>query len=121
MINSLLILALGGVVTVSGLGARALYRLHRQCRCVECSPKADSGLLRWYAQGFERPLAIARWLVRIDVLLLVTALLGHAHPLLIAAGLVSLILAWIELRFGGKSERQHQRAAAYLSARLHHS
>jgi hypothetical protein len=116
MVNALLILALAVVVGITVLGARALYRLHHRCRCVENSPKADSGLLRWYAEGFERPLHLASWLLRVQGLLIAIALLTHAHPLVVAAAVVALAATSLELHIGRLSERRHQRAAAFLYA-----
>jgi hypothetical protein len=112
LINMLLLLALTAVTSAAVFGGRMLYRLHRRCLGVERSQDSDPGLLRWYAQGFEQPIRLAQWVVRISLALTLIAVLGHAHPALIVASFCTLALSYMELRFGGRRQRDHQRAVA---------
>lgn len=91
----------------SFLDGRLLYRLNRRCVHAREAQNADRRLLRWYAQGFDQPLRLARWLVRINAVLLAAALLLHSAPVLVAGAAVMLILGVYELQSGSSMARRH--------------
>ncbi|MDT0495889.1 hypothetical protein RM530_00710 [Algiphilus sp. W345] len=107
MTDYILLTALIIVGITAFLDGRLLYRLNRRCVHAREGRNADNRLLRWYAQGFDQPLRLARWLVRINALLLAAALLLQSDPVLVASAAVMLILGVYELRSGSSVARRH--------------
>lgn len=110
MTDYLLLAALIVVAVFEFLGGRLMHRLNLRCQRAQRSEAPDPGLLRWYAQGFERPLGVARWLVRISALLLAVELILRSDPALMAATAVLLLVGVLELRRGAALARRHLQA-----------
>jgi multisubunit Na+/H+ antiporter MnhG subunit len=108
MIEYLLALALIGTACLAMAAGLSLYRLSAVCQRVERRTPCDRRLLRWYVQGFERPMRVTQWLLRSSLLLLFVSIVAKAALPLILVAVVLVGLSYAELRFGAQRERRHR-------------
>lgn len=115
MIEYVLLTALTVLAVIEFLDGRLMHRLDEHCVKLSCGPRVNTGLLNWYAQGFERPLCVARWLVRASAGLLAACLLLRAEPAIMVATALVLAIGVYELRFGTRLARRHLQFARLRS------
>ncbi len=108
MSNLMFCTAAGLLVLASLLLARTLHRLHRDCPCLQHGEDCDRGLLRWYAQGFDRPVQLAKYLAAATLLVLIVGIKTRAPSLGCALAIVALGIAGMEWHFGRHHRLRHR-------------
>lgn len=109
MINWIITGALAAVLLAELADAWALRQLARRCLGIQAKSSAEIRLVRWYAEGFDHSVSITGWLRASCLALTLVAVLGGAHPVVIAASLLLAIGAHGERYFSESLRRRFMR------------
>jgi len=107
MVQWLIVILLLLVLAVDVLDGIVLVKWDRELERMESNASTQGRLLRWYAEGAQRPTQRVYLLLWASMVLTLLSLLGQQPAWLIVVSAALGFATWVEWRFGKERLRTH--------------